>query len=34
MNSSLLLTEVLALLLMVVTALAPALCSYLWHKEP
>ena len=34
MNTSLLFTEVLALLLMVGIALAPALCSYLWRKEP
>jgi leucyl-tRNA synthetase len=33
MNSSLLLAEVLALAVIVMMAVAPALCRRLWHKE-
>jgi hypothetical protein len=33
MNSSMLVTEVVALAIMVAVALAPSLCSYLWRKE-
>lgn len=33
MNSSLLVTEILALLLMVSVALAPAVCAAIWRKD-